>query len=175
MAAAAINLAVQMLEVDEGCELEAYPDPESQLGKACAAARLPMRDYRQIDGWEAMDANPWTIGCGQTGDGIRSGVTWTHDQADAALTAAVTTIDARLSGSLVDYAPLNAVRQAVLIDIAYNVGIKGLLAFHRMLGYLAQGNMSGAASELLDSDAARMLPTRYQRLADRLRSGAMAT
>jgi len=171
----AINLADQMLKVDEGYEPEAYPDPGSELGKACAADGLTMRNYRQIDGWQAMNADPWTIGYGQTGGGIRQGVTWTLDQANAALTAAVTALDGRLSASLVEYASLNAVRQAVLINVAYNIGFHGLLAFRRMLGYLASGNMSGAASELLDSDAARQLPIRYQRLAKRLESGAMTT
>lgn len=171
----AIDLAVQMLTVDEGCELAAYPDPGSPLGKACAAAKLPMVDYQQINGWQAMSGDPWTIGYGQTGDGIRQGVTWTQEQADDALTAGVTALDSRLAASLVDYGLLSSVRQACLIDIAYNVGFNGLLAFRRMLGYLSTGNMSGAASELLDSDAARMLPARYQRLADRLKSGAMAT
>jgi lysozyme len=175
MGAQAIDLAVQMLTVDEGCELSAYPDPGSVLGTACEAAGLPMRNYQEIAGWQSMSGDPWTIGYGQTGDGIRQGVTWTLDQADAALTAAVTALDGRLSASLVEYASLNAVRQAVLINMAYNIGFHGLLAFRRMLGYLSQGNMSGAASELLDSDAARQLPTRYQRLAKRLESGAMTT
>ena len=30
----------------EDCELEAYPDPGSALGKACTARKLAMRDYR---------------------------------------------------------------------------------------------------------------------------------
>lgn len=162
-----------MIRADEGCEFEAYPDPNSELGMACAKARLPMRDYRQVEGWSTKSADPWTIGYGQTGGDVRSDTVWTQAQADGALAVAVRSLDARLAGNITDYLSMNAVRRACLIDIAYNVGVTGLLAFHRMLGYLAQGNMSGAASELLDSAAARELPARYQRLADRLRSGAM--
>ena len=175
MSAEAIAPAVQMIKDDEGCELNAYPDPESDLGKACAAAKLPMVDYQQINGWQAMSGDPWTIGYGQTGDGIRQGVTWTQEQADDALAQEAAALDAKLSSDIACYGALNPVRQAVLIDAAYNMGVVGLLAFRHMLAYLAQGNMDGAAGELLNSDAARELPNRYGRLANYLRSGTMTT
>lgn len=53
MSTDAIALAAQMLKVDEGCELEAYPDPDSELGMACAKARLDHRDHVRRMGGQA--------------------------------------------------------------------------------------------------------------------------
>lgn len=46
---------------------------------------------------------------------------------------------------------LNSTRQAVLIDMAYQMGVPGLLEFRRMLGYCAQGLYTLAAAEGLRS------------------------
>lgn len=67
---------------------------------------------------------------------------------------------------------LDPVRKDVVLNVAFNVGFAGLLGFARMILALEGKDFDGAATELLDSDAARELPLRYQRLALALRSGA---
>lgn len=67
---------------------------------------------------------------------------------------------------------LDDVRMSVLIDVSFNVGIGGLLHFPKMLAAVGTKNWQTAHDELLDSDAARMLPKRYGRLAQILLSGA---
>ena len=66
---------------------------------------------------------------------------------------------------------LGQVRQAVLVSVAFNVGVTGLQGFRRMLLAIHMRQWERAADELLDSDAGRLLPVRYKRLAEMLKSG----
>lgn len=71
----------------EGVELRAYPDPNSPLGRECAAHSWPMRRYQDLPGWAYLPGDPWTIGYGATGPGIGPGVSWSLPQARARLDA----------------------------------------------------------------------------------------
>lgn len=62
-------------------------------------------------------------------------------------------------------------RQAVLVSVAYNCGVGGLMKFQKMLHALAHGDYRTAKAELLDSAAARQLPERYSELAGMLFDG----
>lgn len=66
---------------------------------------------------------------------------------------------------------LNATRQNVLSNIAFNVGVGGLLKFKNMLEAARLGKFDLAAKELLDSQAARVSPNRYCRLSRELQTG----
>jgi len=112
------------LQKDEGCRLTAYPDPVSK-------------------------GDPWTIGYGQTGPDIGPGTVWTQAQADAALAASVASVEQRLETALPWFANLDPVRQDVLVNIAYNIGVHGLLEWPHTLGLFEAGNYSGAADALL--------------------------
>ena len=69
------------------------------------------------------------------------------------------------------YGALDDARLSVIIDLAFNMGMNGLLHFPKMLAAIGAQNWQSAHDELLDSDAARMLPKRYQALAQILLSG----
>ena len=60
-------------------------------------------------------------------------------------------------------------RCSVFLDLAFNMGVGGLLHFPHMLACAEAKDWPGAADALLDSQAARMLPTRYKALGDLLR------
>lgn len=66
---------------------------------------------------------------------------------------------------------LDEVRQVVLYELAYNLGVAGLLAFEKTLEYVRRRRFAQAGVELLDSDAARSLPGRYHVLSDMLVTG----
>jgi len=66
---------------------------------------------------------------------------------------------------------LGEVRQAVLVDMAYNLGEGGLRSFLRMRRCIEALDWAGAARELLDSKAARELGSRYRCLARMMESG----
>lgn len=48
------------------------------------------------------------------------------------------------SSVVTSFAALNDVRQAVLIDMAYNLGAKGLASFHQMIAYIDVMDFVGA-------------------------------
>ena len=66
---------------------------------------------------------------------------------------------------------LDDVRMSVVVDIGFNLGIHGLLNFVNMLSAIGKKDWQKAHDELLDSDAARHLPARYNALAALLLSG----
>lgn len=69
------------------------------------------------------------------------------------------------------YAACDSVRQSVLLDISFNVGLLGLLHFVHMLAAINQRNWSQASAQLLDSRAAQENPNRYGVLAKLLLAG----
>ena len=60
---------------------------------------------------------------------------------------------------------LSEIRQAVLINMAFNMGFQGLMGFRRMLAELDAGNWNQAAQELLDSRYTKQVGARADRLA----------
>jgi len=71
------------------------------------------------------------------------------------------------------YFHLNDARKAVMLSIAYQIGIYGVLKFKKMLGALERADYSGAADEMLNSLAARQTPARWKRNAEQMRTGEL--
>ncbi len=69
------------------------------------------------------------------------------------------------------YINTDPIRQKVLIDRAYNLGVGGLLQFRRMIAALGRGDYEGAADQMLDSRWAVQVGYRAVRLAEMMRSG----
>lgn len=69
------------------------------------------------------------------------------------------------------FARLSTRRQEALIEIAFNCGFPRFQKFRKMLHALVLNDFKTAALECLDSDAARQLPKRYARIADKIRNG----
>jgi lysozyme len=93
------------------------------------------------------------------------------EPAAAALLTAQASESMSILQSLPWYAPLNDVRASVLIELAFNLGITGLLGFTNMIAAIRAGNWRAAHDQLLDSDAAREMPARYRALAGMLLTG----
>lgn len=134
---------------DEGCKLTAYPDPLS-------------------------GGDPWTIGYGATGPGIVQGTVWTQEHADADLAARAANLTAQLAAAFTWWPGLSNLRQDCLVNMAYNMGVAGLLAFHNTLGMIEAHNYAGAADGMLASRWARQVPNRAGRLAEQMRTGVHA-
>jgi lysozyme len=64
-------------------------------------------------------------------------------------------------------------RKAVMLSIAYQIGIYGVLKFKKMRAALEKANYSDAADEMLNSLAARQTPNRWKRNAEQMRSGEL--
>jgi lysozyme len=77
------------------------------------------------------------------------GVTLT--EAQALLANDLTSIETTLSRTYPWFLDLDPVRQGVLTNLAYNLGLHGLASFRRMLNAIAIGAYANAAAELQDS------------------------
>ncbi len=65
----------------------------------------------------------------------------------------------------------NEPQQAVLVNMAFNLGITGLLGFKKMIQAVESGDFQQAALEMLNSRWANQVPVRAQELAKQMLSG----
>ncbi len=66
---------------------------------------------------------------------------------------------------------LDAERKYALLDMAFNMGIKGVLKFKKMLADMDIGNFRGAAKECLNSKYAKDVGKRAERIAATIEKG----
>lgn len=104
----------------EGCVLHAYPDPGS-------------------------GGDPWTIGYGATGPGIKQGATWSQEQANDRLAADVARFGEQVA-ALVGTSPTTQGQFDGMTSFAFNVGARNL-STSTLLKLHKAGNFAGAASE----------------------------
>ena len=69
------------------------------------------------------------------------------------------------------YNELDEVRQAVILDMAYNMGIPTLIKFARTLGSVRDGDYVRAAAQMLQSKWARQVKGRAVRLSVMMETG----
>ena len=66
---------------------------------------------------------------------------------------------------------LGDVRQAVVVDMSFNLGLTRFSQFTQTLKAISAGNYAAASSYMLDSKWARQVGPRAQRLAKMMRTG----
>ncbi len=140
----AIQTAKEQLKIDEGCRLTAYQDT----------------------------VGVWTIGYGHTG-GIEKWDRISQEKAEEFLLE--DTLEATVDASTlpVGFDGLNYVRQAVLINMAFNLGKAKLLGFKRTLEAIALRDFDNAALYMLQSKWAAQVGQRAIRLAKQMKSGTL--
>lgn len=87
------------------------------------------------------------------------------------LTADINRTIKALDRSLAWWVTLSAVRQRVVLNMAFNLGIGGLLGFHNTLTAIRTGDYHGAAAGMLSSKWAKQVGARADRLAIMMRTG----
>lgn len=105
---------------------------------------------------------PWTVGLGHTGPDVLQGDTWTEDRCWTVFYndyAVAQTAAAQVIGTSC-WASLSEPRQAVLTDLAFNIGEARLAGFHYTLIAIRAKNWQMAHDELLDSAYAKQVKTR---------------
>lgn len=95
----------------------------------------------------------------------------TVEEAEALLYNDLAQLEQELFERIPFFHTLDPVRQAVLIDMAYNLGIQGLCGFRKTMRYLELGEWEDAAREMLDSKWARQVKGRAKELAEIIRTG----
>jgi lysozyme len=80
-------------------------------------------------------------------------------------------IEADLKAQLRWYAALSPRRQNALVNMAYNLGLSGLLKFQKMLGAMERGDFVAAAAECLNSTWSTQVGQRAKRIAEQIREG----
>ena len=114
----------------------------------------------------------WTIGYGHAH--VAPGMIWTQAQADIQLHIDVARAAADLDHVLAWWRTLDDVRQDVMAELAFNMGIGALMTFHNTLGAVQHGDYAGAADGMAASLWARQVGARAGRLAAMMRTGARA-
>lgn len=83
----------------------------------------------------------------------------------------LTKCEADARASIPTFRSLSPLRQEVLVEMRYNLGLGGVLGFRKMISCLRARDFDGAAREMLDSLWARQVGQRAQTLAERMRRG----
>ncbi|WP_180542194.1 glycoside hydrolase family protein [Nevskia soli] len=90
------------------------------------------------------------------------------------LTNDMASVIEQLGRALPWFGSLDPVRAGVLADMAFNLGLTGLLCFHVTLGLIESRQYSEAADSMLKSKWAAQVGGRAKRLAERMRTGLAA-
>lgn len=133
---------IEQLKRDEGCKLHAYHDHLGYL----------------------------TIGIGRLID-LRKGGGISQEEAEYLLQNDVQRVTRELIRSLPWFVELDDARKGVLLNMAFQMGIGGLLKFTQTLSLIKQGKYMSASNEMLDSTWARQTPVRAQRLSKQMATG----
>lgn len=135
-------------------------DIKSQLYRDEGKKKSVYKDSRGFD----------TIGCGRLVD-ARMNAGLSDTEIDYLLDNDIRDRKTNLALSLPWYLALDSVRQGVLVNMAFQLGLTKLLEFHNTLGYMKAHEFDLAATEMLNSDWAKETPERAGRLAQQMQTG----
>ena len=112
----------------------------------------------------------WTIGVGRLID-FRKGGGLSNEEIDFLLENDIKRNYEAVLKALPWIEKLSDQRQAVLIEMAFQMGVGGLLQFKRTLGSIEDGQYGEAAVEMLESKWAQQTPKRAARMAKQMETG----
>lgn len=143
--------------------LSATDNPDPQLIAALKIDEgLRLTAYRDTVG-------VWTVGYGHAH--VDPGTVWTRAQAEHMLIDDVRAHNAKLYARAPWIKNLDPVRRRVLENMAFNLGIDGLLGFNNTLKAVQDGRYDDAANGMLASKWAKQVKGRAVRLAQEMRTG----
>ena len=149
-----LGTAIQRLCIHEGIRLEPYKCPAG---------------YLTIGVGRNLDTNPITEEEKKVVGDWRHGIT--KNAAFYLLRNDIARVEKECKKNIGFWRNLDDERQYALLDMAFNLGIKGLLQFKKMLSDMAIGNYRGAAKECLNSKYARDVGKRAERIAKTIETG----
>lgn len=171
-----LRQVVSDLDRHEGFREFAYPDPLSSLARKHPSKDWgfkPAREVLAILGVSAEQAvklgAPWTVGFGFT-HGVSLDSRMNRITAERKLEQEILDVDSALSKVLSWYKEATYVVKTVLINMAFNLGIKGLLGFRNTLMFISQKNYEQAARNMTQSLWFRQVGRRAVELTERMRT-----
>jgi lysozyme len=112
----------------------------------------------------------WTIGVGHLID-ERKGGKLSIDSIYAILDEDIDEKVRQLDAQLPWWRNLDPVRQQVLVNMTFNLGINGLLGFHNTLAFIEHGDYKQASANMLQSKWASQVGNRAHELAEMMERG----
>jgi len=123
---------------------------------------------------EGLRLKPYTDTVGKLTIGVGRNLTdvgITDDEAALLLDNDITRVWQELTHAVGCFSSLDEVRQHVLLDMAFNLGVPRLLKFEKMLAAVEGHHFDVAADEMLNSKWASQVGKRAQTLAAMMRDG----
>ena len=96
---------------------------------------------------------------------------FSEDEIDLMLTNDIAMVEGQLDKALPWWRKMTDARQDALANMAFNLGIKGLLNFKNTLTFMQAGKYDAAAQGMMASLWARQVGRRAARLAEMMRTG----
>jgi lysozyme len=112
----------------------------------------------------------WTIGVGRLIDHRRGGGI-TKKESEYLLNNDIKRVKKELKAKLVWFESLDEVRQGALLNMAFQMGVEGLLTFVNTLRYIELGQYRKASEHMLESLWATQTPARAKRIAKQMETG----
>ena len=152
------RLIVELVR-DEGEKLKVY---------RCTAGKRTIGVGRNLDDVGISPSEAKSLGI-STASCIANGITRAQSRAllDSDIGRCETDLDRRLPW----WRTLDPVRQRILLNMCFNLGVKGLLGFVNTLAMIKAGRYHDAAVNMLKSKWAGQVGKRADRLAAMMRSG----
>jgi len=132
---------------------------------------------RQLTGDEGTKATVykdslgfWTIGVGRLVDPAKAGSGLRQSEITFMLANDINERTEALQRLLPWFNTLSEARQAVLLNMSFQMGVDGLLAFKNTLAMVKRSDFKGAAAAMLNSKWATQTPARAKRLSEQMRT-----
>lgn len=140
------------LERHEGFREFAYPDPLTKLYAKLKDKSLwgtkPAKEL--VPNFKEEDGAPWTMGFGFT-KGVTSESRIERIRAERMLEELILEMDTALGNALPSLKQASFVTKTILINMGFNLGLKGLLKFRNTLAYVKAGQYKQAAANMKKS------------------------
>ena len=125
---------------------------------------------------EGMELKPYQCTADKTTIGVGRNIQEigiTEDEARYLLDNDILRVCEELDNAIHWWRDLSEVRQRVLIDMVFNLGITRFMKFSRTIEAIAAGQYDIAAEEMLDSKWSRQVGKRSQTLAEAMRTDTL--
>jgi lysozyme len=138
------------------------------------ATPTPTNLIEQLTRDEGLRLTPYRDSVGKLTIGIGRNLTdvgISRDEAEYLLSNDIHRTIVELNQALPSLSLIDEIRRNALYNMAFNLGVKGLLGFTNTLALLQQRKYSEAAEEMLKSKWANQVGVRAQRLAEQIKTG----